>query len=105
MSWLRLFSLQRRDFTADAARGTSFLSTGYILEPRQSATAVFAGEGASEIKAELLGARGTLRFYLLGWVRYSDELGIEREMGFCRYYDEALMRFVSVKNPDYEYAD
>lgn len=47
----------------------------------------------------------TTFFYLLGWIGYTDVLGIYRITAFCRKYDTALNRFLPVDDPDYEYAD
>jgi hypothetical protein len=44
-------------------------------------------------------------FYVLGWIGYTDDLGIYRITAFCRRYDLAKDRFVPVDDADYEYAD
>jgi hypothetical protein len=44
-------------------------------------------------------------FYVLGWIGYTDDLGIYRMTAFCRRYDATKDRFVPVDDADYEYAD
>jgi hypothetical protein len=44
-------------------------------------------------------------FYVLGWIGYTDDLGIYRVTGFCRRFDPSKRRFVAIKDRDYEYAD
>jgi hypothetical protein len=39
----------------------------------------------------------------MGWIRFEDQRGVIREMGFCRRWDASERRFVIVDNPDYEY--
>jgi hypothetical protein len=43
--------------------------------------------------------------YVLGWIGYTDDLGIYRRMGFCRRYDTSKDRFLPVDDADYEYED
>lgn len=43
--------------------------------------------------------------FVLGWIGYRDDLGIFRQMGFCRRYESRKDRFVPVDDPDYEYSD
>jgi len=42
------------------------------------------------------------RLYVLGWIRYADDLDFERRMNFCRRYDAAQRRFFRVEDADYE---
>jgi hypothetical protein len=49
--------------------------------------------------------QGAKRLYVLGRIRYVDDLGISRETAFCRRYAPADDRFVPVIDPDYEYVD
>jgi hypothetical protein len=46
----------------------------------------------------------TKHFYVLGWIGYTDGLGIYRITAFCRRYANKD-RFLPVDDPDYEYAD
>ena len=53
---------------------------------------------------------GGWRAYIMGYIKYSDPVGIERFVGFCRIYqrpsdDGGDGRFVPIDNPDYEYED
>ena len=43
--------------------------------------------------------------YVLGWIGYTDDLGIWRITAFCRQYDTTVNRFVPVDNRDYENSD
>jgi hypothetical protein len=43
--------------------------------------------------------------YVLGWIGYTDDLGIWRITAFCRQYDTSKKRFVPVDNADYESSD
>jgi hypothetical protein len=42
---------------------------------------------------------------VLGWIGYTDDLGIWRITAFCRQYDTFKKRFVPVDNTDYENSD
>ena len=44
-------------------------------------------------------------FHVLGWIGYTDDLGIYRMTHFCRRFEPMKGRFVAVDNPDYEAAD
>jgi hypothetical protein len=44
-------------------------------------------------------------FYVLGWIGYTDDLGIYRMTAFCRRFEMSKDRFVPVDDADYEYAD
>jgi hypothetical protein len=43
--------------------------------------------------------------YFFGYLRFRDEVGLVRSIGFCRQYDPISKRFNVVNDPDYEYAD
>jgi len=48
--------------------------------------------------------RGGWKIYVMGQIRYKDEGGAERFMGFCRER-QTDGRFRAVNDPDYEYED
>jgi hypothetical protein len=48
--------------------------------------------------------RGGWKIYVMGQIRYQDEGGRDRFMGFCRVGD-GKSGFVAVDDPDYEYED
>jgi hypothetical protein len=48
--------------------------------------------------------RGGWRIYVMGMIRYRDDCGAERFMGFCRVHEQDG-RFRSVEDPDYEWED
>jgi len=58
-----------------------------------------------------MGRAARWEIYLMGFIRFSDDTGMERYMGFCRLfvrdngYNQLGGRFVPVDNPDYEYSD
>jgi len=77
-------------------------STFYLfgrMEPLDDSTAQ-----ALNVRREIIAARPK-NFYVLGWIGYTDDLGIYRMTAFCRRYDATKDRFVPVDDPDYEYAD
>lgn len=41
----------------------------------------------------------------LGYLRFSDDNGITRSVGVCRFRDYKTKRFIPVQDPEYEYAD
>jgi hypothetical protein len=49
--------------------------------------------------------RPSRRLYVLGFIVYADDLGLERRTAFCRYLDPATQRFVAVRDADYEHAE
>lgn len=49
--------------------------------------------------------RGRWKLYVMGWIRYQDEVGADRFMGFCRLRNNEDGRFRAVDDPDYEYED
>ena len=42
------------------------------------------------------------KFYVLGWIGYTDDLDIYKITHFCRRFDQESSAFVPVDNPDYE---
>jgi|CZKY01.1.fsa_nt_gi hypothetical protein len=77
-------------------------STFYLfgrMEPLDDSTAQ-----ALNVRREIIGAQPK-SLYVLGWIGYTDDLGIYRITAFCRRYDIAKDRFVPVDDLDYEYAD
>jgi hypothetical protein len=51
------------------------------------------------------GYQNTDRLYFWGHAQYADGLGIVRNIGVCRHYENKSGRFVPSIDPDYEYAD
>ena len=49
--------------------------------------------------------RNEASLFVIGYVKYKDDAGIVRELGFLRRYDPHLQRFKIVEDPDYEYSD
>lgn len=43
--------------------------------------------------------------YVMGWVAYLDDRGINRRTYFCRRWNEATGRYRPIDDPDYEYAE
>lgn len=98
--------------------GMSCLPVGTTLQAGEAEECSFVGSGPTEdqIGEAILGKPGPgsrtgehwvtqLELYVLGWVDYTDELGITRGTAFCRRYERNLDRFLPVDNPDYENAD
>ena len=55
---------------------------------------------------ETLGVRANnLDAYCIGYLRYKDRLGVERQLRFCRKFNRTTQRFVPVDDSDYEYED
>ncbi|MGA8367224.1 MAG: hypothetical protein ACLQMT_09805 [Candidatus Acidiferrales bacterium] len=75
------------------------------LTPGQSLTWLFSRSGQLQPNTtnKLLADRAYL--YVLGWIGYTDNLGIYRRMAFCRRYNPQLDRFRPVDDPDYEYSE
>jgi hypothetical protein len=40
----------------------------------------------------------------IGYVAYTDDLGVRRKTGFCRRYDPSTRSWLKMENSDYEYA-
>jgi hypothetical protein len=75
------------------------------LQPGQSWPLTFGSYsmiGGTESDQILAGHR---MIYVLGYVAYRDELGIERRTAFCRKYDHIRRRFFMVDDPDYEHEE
>lgn len=43
--------------------------------------------------------------YCLGFIKYRDEIKVERRTAFCLHYDIETERFDMIGDPNYEYAD
>jgi hypothetical protein len=54
---------------------------------------------------EALGGENDLSFYLIGYIKFSEEKRPVRRLFFCRRYDHTQGRFVPVDSEDYEYED
>jgi hypothetical protein len=75
------------------------------LRPGESAPYIFGMNtplDESGVRAILTYA---LNFYVLGWIGYTDNLGIYRITSFCRHFDTTQNRFVPADNADYENSD
>jgi hypothetical protein len=48
---------------------------------------------------------GFIKFYVMGWVRYTDDRNVIRETRFCRIWNNSERRFSAVDHPDYEYSE
>ncbi|MGA2136897.1 MAG: hypothetical protein ABSH50_31795 [Bryobacteraceae bacterium] len=98
--------------------GSAFLESQLELKPGQATAGNFCGAGPSlqQIQHHYAGKRkggqslsipetDQIGLYVLGFVDYTDELGLSRRTAFCRWYVEATDRFVPVNDPDYEFTD
>jgi hypothetical protein len=52
-----------------------------------------------------LGYQNTDRIYFFGNARYTDNLGIARNIAVCRHYHNKSLKFTAVDDPDHEYSD
>jgi hypothetical protein len=43
--------------------------------------------------------------FLLGYIRYADDVGDSRMTAFCYQFDFMLKRFVKIDDPEYTYSD
>ena len=75
-----------------------------ILSPGQSTPWTFSGKQPLMHQAMNIGT-GSTKFYVLGWVGYTDDVGIYRRNCFCRLYDHATERFKPTDDTDYENQD
>jgi hypothetical protein len=51
------------------------------------------------------GYQNTNRIYFFGNARYTDDLGIVRNISACRHYQNSSTKFMPVDDPDREYSD
>lgn len=77
------------------------------LKPGQSSFYLFGLKNSPGLDAQTANdvTQSVRNLYILGWIGYTDDLGIYRITGFCRCYDVGKDRFVPVDDPDYEYSD
>jgi len=80
------------------------------IEPGGRLTAVFQSKELLPISQIEIGMMGydyspSWRVYIMGWIEYSDDLGIGRRTAFCRRFDPTTNRFMPVDDPDYEKAE
>jgi hypothetical protein len=76
-----------------------------ILQPGESLPLPFQSTmeiGVTESDQVLEGRR---MIYVLGFLAYSDQLGIKRRTAFCRKYDHMRGRFFAVDDRDYEHEE
>jgi hypothetical protein len=59
----------------------------------------------SQTRLDLTAGGPERNLYVLGWIGYTDDLGIYRITAFCRRYDTRKRRFIPVDDADYEFAD
>ncbi len=78
------------------------LNSGEILQLDLPTTAEM---DLSEYRALHERGTGTKSIYLVGVVKYRDNLTHLRRTFFCRRFDPQLQRFVKVDDPDYEYEE
>jgi len=93
-----------------------------ILEAGQSAIGVIGSGSQGETSVRLtqeqfkgifpkndpeLQAIGSSRWslYVLGWIRYRDDIGLSRTTAFCRRYNPVIERFEKVIDLDYEHEE
>ncbi|MGA2434258.1 MAG: hypothetical protein ABSG25_03135 [Bryobacteraceae bacterium] len=76
-----------------------------VLAPGQSRPYLFALKEPLDDTTYLNIMAKHQSFHVLGWIGYTDALGIYRITCFCRHYDVVKERFVPVTDPDYECAD
>lgn len=74
------------------------------LHPGQSIIGIFSKRTPFSGNA-MARAIGRLKIFVVGKVVYKDEVGIRRQVGFCRMYDPTRDRFVPIEDIDYEYSD
>jgi hypothetical protein len=91
----------------DPKVGAALLSEQSILKPGEAINAQFSGNDPSIDQVKDAGSpnSGKLYLYVLGWIDYSDELGIIPRVAFCRNYHRGRDKFVRVCDPDYEHAE
>ena len=94
--------------------GAVLIAKKQEIQPGQSVQCPFTGVGPSARQLEdaftpnrnpSIPPGQNLYTYILGWIEYADELGLTRRTAFCQRYDLSLRRFITVDDPDYEYAD
>lgn len=88
------------------------VAAGAVIERRLPAKTLDFEEykalaDAKELAAKAKGLRDPTakRLFLVGYVKYVDQIGTFRRTYFCRRYDAVTGRFRAVRDPDYEYAD
>ena len=103
-------SISNPDFMkrpTDYSRWEDALS-GEMLNPgfERFYKAAYEGVSVQDNLGTVLGfKRGILTVYGLGYFLYQDGIGNHYKTSFCRRYDRSIGRFISIDDPDHEYAD
>lgn len=81
------------------------------LAPGKSFPLLFYGDEAIRQGAQAIGntqiAQG-LRLFVMGWIEYSDDIGVIRRTAFCREFRAGPFddgRFHAINDPDYEHEE
>jgi hypothetical protein len=75
---------------------------GITLAPGKSKTETFTHGEPLDKETSIAIRQKVTYLFVLGRIGYTDDLGIYRDMGFCRIYDTGIDRFRPVDDPDYE---
>ena len=71
------------------------------LNPGEPCTIDFTSEEPLGLNSAAIMQRQHF-LYVMGWIEYRDDLGINRRINFCRKYNTTIHRFSAVTDPDYE---
>jgi hypothetical protein len=93
--------------------GNDPMSRGTVIHAGEWKAVGFQGETPLDISHIELGMFGfgeemtprVWHLWIMGWIKYADQLGFVRRLSFCRLYDYKTNRFVVVNDADYEYED
>jgi hypothetical protein len=82
-------------------------ASGRMLAAGQHQEFVFNGFGPSLQQFTAARDQGLnyLALYVVGWVDYTDELGITRRSAFCRRYEGKSDRMILAPDQEHEYTD
>lgn len=92
-------------------KGGNLVIPAKAIRPGQSVPMQFVSDWAMDESSRTIGARtiGHQRLFVMGWIVYVDDIGIERRTAFCREFKRKTDwdggRFNIVKNPDYEHEE
>ena len=92
-------------------KGGNLFIPAKAIRPGQSVPMQFVSDWAMDESSRTIGARtiGHQRLFVMGWIVYVDDIGIERRTAFCREFKRKTDwdggRFNIVKNPDYEHEE
>jgi len=103
--WCEVYTFERLPMKRPY-EGQIGLQQTMVLRPGESVPFVFSKTRPLEAPESQKLGTVSLWLYVLGWIGYTDDLGIYRITAFCRFYDPMKMRFRPVEGePDYEYSD